>query len=286
MPADTLTPSGNKTDVAAQVIATEIAGMSELSKVLSDPQAPLTEALDAAIEACLSVKGRVIVTGMGKSGHVARKIAATLASTGTRASYVHPAEASHGDLGMISTEDVVLALSNSGETAELGDILGYAGRFGITLMSMTANPDSTLAKAGDIKLIIPKADEACAITRAPTTSTTLMMALGDGLAVAVLRARGFTAQDFHTFHPGGKLGAALKRVTDLMHHTDMPLCQPGDSVGTAVSIITRSSLGCVGVTDDDGKLAGIVTDGDLRRHFNRSLGDTPVSEIMTKKYNF
>ena len=282
MPADTLTPSGNKTDVAAQVIATEIAGMSELSKVLSDPQAPLTEALDAAIEACLSVKGRVIVTGMGKSGHVARKIAATLASTGTRASYVHPAEASHGDLGMISTEDVVLALSNSGETAELGDILGYAGRFGITLMSMTANPDSTLAKAGDIKLIIPKADEACAITRAPTTSTTLMMALGDGLAVAVLRARGFTAQDFHTFHPGGKLGAALKRVTDLMHHTDMPLCQPGDSVGTAVSIITRSSLGCVGVTDDDGKLAGIVTDGDLRRHFNRSLGDTPVSEIMTK----
>lgn len=282
MPADTLTPSGSKTDVAAQVIATEIAGMSELSKILSDPQAPLTEALDAAIEACLSVKGRVIVTGMGKSGHVARKIAATLASTGTRASYVHPAEASHGDLGMISTEDVVLALSNSGETAELGDILGYAGRFGITLMSMTANPDSTLAKASDIKLIIPKADEACAITRAPTTSTTLMMALGDGLAVAVLRARGFTAQDFHTFHPGGKLGAALKRVTDLMHHTDMPLCQPGDSVGTAVSIITRSSLGCVGVTDDDGKLAGIVTDGDLRRHFNRSLGDTPVSEIMTK----
>lgn len=278
-------PSGNTTarDVALDVFQIEIAGLQELAEAVRDPQGPLARALEETIDLCSHMRGRVIVTGMGKSGHVARKIAATLASTGTKASYVHPAEASHGDLGMISTDDVILALSNSGETPELGDILGYAGRFGIPLIAMTANAGSTLARASNIGLIIPKAAEACMVTKAPTTSTTLMMALGDALAVAILRGKGFTADDFHTFHPGGKLGASLKRVTDLMHHTDMPLCGLGASVEDAVSIITSSGFGCVGVLDPDGCLAGIVTDGDLRRHFKEPLSEKPVTSIMTKK---
>ncbi|MEQ8558549.1 MAG: KpsF/GutQ family sugar-phosphate isomerase [Henriciella sp.] len=268
--------------VAIEVFETEMAGMRDLVTSLSEPGAPLSKAMRESVNLCGNVRGRVIVTGMGKSGHVARKIAATLASTGTKASYVHPAEASHGDLGMISSDDVVLALSNSGETAELGDILGYAGRFGIPLIAMTANAESTLARAGDVQLIIPRSAEACLVTQAPTTSTTLMMALGDALAVAILRARGFTADDFHTFHPGGKLGASLKRVTDLMHHTDMPLCGPEASVEDAVSIITTSGFGCVGVVEEDGRLTGMVTDGDLRRHFNEPLDEKSVTSVMTE----
>lgn len=279
---DTLIPEeGAIRAVAIEVFETEIEGMQTLVEALRESGSPLTKAVQDSVALCANVKGRVIVTGMGKSGHVARKIAATLASTGTRASYVHPAEASHGDLGMISTDDVVLALSNSGETAELGDILGYAGRFGIPLIAMTANADSTLARAGDVQLIIPKAREACSVTKAPTTSTTLMMALGDAVAVAILRGKGFSAEDFHTFHPGGKLGASLKRVTDLMHHTDMPLCGPDDPVADAVGKITESGFGCVGVVGADGKLAGMVTDGDLRRHFDETIEDKPVTSIMT-----
>lgn len=268
--------------VAIDVLETEIAGMRQLVDTLRDANEPLAEAVHQSVELCASVRGRVIVTGMGKSGHVARKIAATLASTGTKASYVHPAEASHGDLGMISTDDVILALSNSGETSELGDILGYAGRFGIPLIAMTAKLDSTLARAGTVQLIIPKAAEACAVTRAPTTSTTLMMALGDAIAVCILRSKGFTATDFHTFHPGGKLGASLKRVTDLMHHTEMPLCSPETPVPDAVEIISASGLGCVGVVDADGRLVGMVTDGDLRRHFRDAVIGKSVDSIMTR----
>jgi len=268
-------------EIASEVIATEIEGLRFLKARLDNPDSVLSRAVNEAADACRNLKGRLIVTGMGKSGHVARKIAATLASTGTRASYVHPGEASHGDLGMISREDAILALSNSGETTELGDMIGYAGRFNITLMSMTSNPDSTLARAGDIKLIVPKANEACAITGAPTTSTTIMMALGDAIAVAILRKNGFTADDFHTFHPGGKLGAALKRVTELMHHTEMPLCRPGDAVSNAVEAITASGFGCAGVVDGTGRLIGIVTDGDLRRHFRQNLSDALVADIMT-----
>lgn len=270
-------------DTAIDVLQTEKSGIDALLAEFAAGASPIAENFRKAVDLLIGIRGRVIVTGMGKSGHVARKIAATMASTGTRASYVHPGEASHGDLGMISDDDVVLALSNSGETTELGDVLGYAGRFSIPVIAMTSGADSTLARAGDAVLLLPKMPEACQVTRAPTTSTTMMMALGDALAVAVLRQKGFTANDFHTFHPGGKLGAALKRVTDLMHHTDMPLCSPDDQVSVAVEVITKGGFGCVGVVDAGGKLVGIVTDGDLRRHFSRALSNERVGDIMSPR---
>ena len=274
--------SGERANVSIgrEIIATEICGLEALHAVLAE-DGSFASAFDGATELLLKNKGRVIVTGMGKSGHVARKIASTLASTGTQAAFVHPGEASHGDLGMISADDVILALSSSGETSELGDIIGYAGRFNIPLIAMTFGAQSTLARAGDVSLILPDAREACAITGAPTTSTTMMMALGDAFAVTILRRKGFTASNFHQFHPGGKLGAALMRVTDLMHHTDMPLCKPDDHVAHAVENISAKGFGCVGVIDGDGVLIGIVTDGDLRRHFNQPLSDARVKDIMT-----
>ncbi len=265
-----------------EVVATEINGLEALRAALTAEENGLAKAFDAVISLLLANNGRVTVTGIGKSGHVARKIAATLASTGAPSSFVHPSEASHGDLGMIGRGDMIIALSNSGETAELGDIIAYAGRFGIPLVAMTSGAGSTLARAADIALILPPAREACAITRAPTTSTTMMMALGDALAVTVLRRKGFTANEFHQFHPGGKLGAALKRVTDLMHHTSMPLCGPDEKVSSAVEIITQMGFGCVGVTNGEGALIGIVTDGDLRRHFRAALNDARVEEVMTR----
>lgn len=268
--------------IAVGVIETEIAGLAALADALRDGDRALAQAFDAATQRCEAVKGRLIVTGMGKSGHVARKIAATFASTGAPASFVHPAEASHGDLGMISREDVIIALSNSGETPELEDIIGYAGRFDIPLIAITSGEGSALALASDICLTLPTAVEACAITRAPTTSTAMMLALGDALAVAILQRKGFTASDFHNFHPGGKLGAALKRVTDLMHHKKMPLCKPEDKVEQAVASITAAGFGCVGAVDKEGRLVGIVTDGDLRRHYTSPLSDTQVKDIMTK----
>ena len=268
--------------IAAEVIETEIDGLNALIDVLGSKDSPFAAAFNAAVERCAALQGRLIATGMGKSGHVARKIAATFASTGTPASFVHPAEASHGDLGMISRDDLILALSYSGETAELSDILAYSRRFAIPLIVMTGGEASTLARAGDVCLILPEATEACAVTRAPTTTTTMMMALGDALAVAVLRQKGVTAQDFHAYHPGGRLGAALKRVTDLMHHKEMPLCSGGDSVERAVEIITAGSFGCVGVLDNEGRLAGMITDGDLRRHFSRPLRDETAADIMTR----
>ena len=244
--------------ISVEVLETEKAGMDALIAALGADDAPLARAVTAAVQTIFDAKGRTIVTGMGKSGHIARKIAATLASTGTAALYVHPGEASHGDLGMIEDEDVVIALSNSGETPELGDIIGYCGRFDIPLIGMTSGAGSTLAEASNICLLVPKSPEACGITKAPTTSTTQMLALGDALAVALLRKNGFSQRDFHTFHPGGKLGAALKRVTDLMHHKKMPLCAPDAAFEEIIAEITAGGFGCCGVVEA-GRLVGIIT---------------------------
>jgi arabinose-5-phosphate isomerase len=236
-----------------------------------------------AVETILKAKGRVICTGIGKSGHVARKIAATLASTGTQAYFVHATEASHGDLGMISPVDVVLALSKSGETKELSDIIQYAKRFGIPLISMTAKPTSTLGSAGDIRLLIPDAAEACAETNAPTTSTTLMMALGDALAVALLESRGFNADRFKVFHPGGKLGAMLRTAGDVMHKSaELPVVASGMPFIDAINAMTAKGFGVLGVTSPDGTLAGMVTDGDLRRYLTSGHQAKTIDEVMTK----
>ena len=254
--------------------------------------ASLSDALDQnfvdAVELIWSAKGRVVVTGMGKSGHIARKIAATLASTGTRALYVHPGEASHGDLGMLADDDVVMALSNSGNTAELSDIIAFTRRFGIGLIGMTSVAASTLAEQSDVALILPKLPEACPMGLAPTTSTTVMLALGDALAVALLERRGFTPKDFQVLHPGGTLGSKLLRVSDLMQGDEgLPLCPQDMPVSEAILVMTQSfgfhrSFGCVGVSDSVGRLLGIVTDGDLRRHMDSGLLDRSVGEIMTQ----
>jgi arabinose-5-phosphate isomerase len=236
-----------------------------------------------AVEMMQKCKGRVIVAGMGKSGHVARKIAATLASTGTPAYFVHPGEASHGDLGMIVSDDIVLALSNSGEVAELTDMIHYTRRFSIPLIAMTSNAKSTLATTSDIALILPREPEACPIGLAPTTSTTMMMALGDALAVAIMEIKGFTAEDFRNFHPGGKLGKTLLRVRDLMRkEADLPLVKEGDAMSQVLLVMTQKSLGCAGIIDAKGKLVGIITDGDLRRHMDNNLTSRTAEEIMTK----
>lgn len=244
------------------------------------------QALDAAFaEACkriLATQGRVVTTGMGKSGHVARKIAATLASTGTPAFYVHPSEASHGDLGMVARGDLVLALSNSGETPELGDLITYTRRFSLPLLGLVGRAPSTLADQADVALVLPRLGEACPMGLAPTTSTTAMMAMGDALAAAVLAAKGFDHDDFAVFHPGGKLGARLVRVRDVMHAgAEMPLVAPDRPMAEAIVEMTAKRLGCVGVVDD-GRLVGIVTDGDLRRHLGQeSFLTTPVGDVMT-----
>lgn len=229
-----------------------------------------------------SVTGRVTVTGMGKSGHVARKIAATLASTGTPSQYVHPGEASHGDLGMIAPGDVVLALSNSGETAELSDILTYARRFAIPLAAITARADSSLATTADATIVLPTAQEACPMGLAPTTSTTMMLALGDALAIALLERKGFTAQEFRALHPGGALGRKLLRVADVMHGPDeLPLCRSDTPMTEALLVMTERSFGCVGITDDGGALVGIITDGDLRRSMRPDLLNLRAGAVMT-----
>lgn len=266
--------------IAVEVLDTEMAGIDALQQALSDDASPLSQAFTETIDTIFAAPGRTIVTGMGKSGHIARKIAATLASTGTPALYVHPGEASHGDLGMIADDDVVIALSNSGETPELDDIIGYCGRFDIPLIGMTSGAGSSLAEGSNICLLVPKSAEACGITKAPTTSTTQMLALGDAIAVALLRQKGFSQRDFHTFHPGGKLGAALKRVTDLMHHTKMPLCGPGTGFPDIVSEITKGGFGCCGVIED-GRLTGIITDGDIRRALSGDTSSLTAAEIMT-----
>lgn len=253
------------------------------AQALQALEASLGASLIAAVQSVLQAKGRVILAGVGKSGHVARKIAATLASTGTPAYYVHPTEASHGDLGMISSQDVVIALSNSGETKELNDLIGYTRRFGIPLIAMTAKLQSTLGKAADTCLTIPPAPEACAQTSAPTTSTTLMIALGDALAVAVLEERGFTGEDFKKFHPGGKLGAMLQTVGDLMHGgDDRPLIASGTQMQEALSVMSDKGFGCLGIIEPGGDLIGMVTDGDIRRLVANGRMASTIDDAMTR----
>jgi arabinose-5-phosphate isomerase len=248
-------------------------------RVEADALAAFSESLDsafaAAVEAILRAPGRVVVSGMGKSGHVGRKIAATLASTGTPAFFVHPAEASHGDLGMITSDDVALVLSNSGETPELHDVVTHTRRFGIPLIGVASRPRSALLEAADVALVLPAAPEACAVGVAPTTSTTLTMALGDALAVALMERRDFTLEHFRLFHPGGKLGARLVKVRDLMHGgAQLPLVRETTPMRDALLVMTSKGFGVAGVIDGAGALAGIVTDGDLRRHMDELLHST------------
>ena len=245
--------------------------------------ASLDARFDRALDLLSRIDGRVVVTGMGKSGHVARKIAATLASTGTPALFVHPAEASHGDLGMIAGRDAVIALSNSGGTPELAHIVRHAKRFRLPVVAVTGRAESALADAADVALVLPRVAEACPLGLAPTTSTTMMLALGDALAVALLERRGFTASDFHALHPGGQLGQQLRRVAELMHREkELPLVPGGARMKEAILEMTAKSLGCVGIVDAGGALAGIITDGDLRRHMAPDLLDQPVEQVMTR----
>ncbi len=247
----------------------------------------MEDSLDGSLTEALNLmqktEGRVIVTGMGKSGHVGSKIAATLASTGTPSFFVHPGEASHGDLGMITSKDCVLAISNSGETRELSDIIIYCKRFGIPLIAVTKNPDSALGKAGDILLTLPNDGEACPLGLAPTSSTTATIVLGDILAIALLERRGFTKTDFKQRHPGGKLGAYLQKVSDLMHTgDDMPLVKEDATMQNVILTMSAKLLGCVGVISPDGKLIGIITDGDLRRNMSNDIMNKTAADIMTK----
>jgi arabinose-5-phosphate isomerase len=265
---------------ALRTIRTEIMGLESLHAGISNGNGV---AFAKAVALIRAASGRVIVTGMGKSGHVGRKVAATLASTGTPAHFVHPGEASHGDLGMIRNEDVILALSWSGETAELSDIIAYSRRYRVGLVAVTSNPDSTLATEADVALVLPKAEEACPNGLAPTTSTTMQLALGDALAVALLEARGFTPEDFRTFHPGGKLGAKLTFIRDIMHRgEELPVVTLGTSMAEAIVEMSARRFGCVAVVDGAGCIAGIISDGDLRRHMRPDLTTRTVDEVMTR----
>ncbi|MGQ0664240.1 MAG: KpsF/GutQ family sugar-phosphate isomerase [Pseudomonadota bacterium] len=260
---------------ALRVLKLEAEGIGALARSLDG-------AFLRALDRLQGVTGRVIVTGMGKSGHVGRKIAAHLASTGTPAQFVHPAEASHGDLGMITAADAVLALSNSGDTPEMADLIAYTRRFAIPLIAITGKPHSALAQAADVVLLLPAAPEACPLGLAPTTSTTLMLALGDAIGVALLERKGFSAADFHRFHPKGALSRRFLRVLDLMHRgTEMPLIAATARMAEAVIEMTAKRLGCVGVIDADGGLVGIITDGDLRRHMAPDLLHETADRVMT-----
>ncbi len=261
-------------DIARRVIATEAEGLRQLAEGLNGD-------FDRAVETLLGATGRVVVSGMGKSGHIARKIAATLASTGTPAQFVHPAEASHGDLGMMAQGDVALVLSNSGETPELADLVAYTRRFGIPLIGVASRAGSTLLKQSDVALVLPQAEEACGSGIVPTTSTTMTLALGDALAVALMEHRKFTPAHFREFHPGGKLGARLSKVRDLMHSGDaLPTVAADAPMSDTLLEISQKGFGVAGVTAADGTLAGIITDGDLRRHM-AGLLDHRAADVMT-----
>jgi len=263
-------------EVARRVLRAEIDGLHALI-------AELDGSFASALKLLSEVDDRVVVTGMGKSGHIARKIAATFASTGTPAFFVHPGEASHGDLGMIAARDVVLALSNSGDTTELTNICAYTRRFRIPLIAITSGHASSLAEAADVTLLLPSAPEACPMGLAPTTSTTMMLALGDALAVALLERKGFSTRDFHTLHPGGQIGRKLLLVSDIMHAAEaMPLVASSAGMQDAILVMTAKSFGCAGVTDKDGRLIGIVTDGDLRRHMGDALLRSSVDAVMNR----
>jgi arabinose-5-phosphate isomerase len=265
---------------AVRTLELEAGGIAALSAALRDG---LGSALIAAVEKIRAASGRLIVTGMGKSGHVARKLAATFASTGTPAFFVHPSEASHGDLGMITENDAIVALSWSGETAELKNLTDYAKRFRISLIAMTADASSTLGRAADVVLQLPQAREACPHNLAPTTSSLMQLALGDALAIALLESRGFSAQQFHVLHPGGRLGALLKFTRDVMRTGDaLPLTKTGAPMSEAVVEMSAKGVGCIGIVDTRGHLCGIITDGDLRRHMRPGLTEARVDEIMTR----
>jgi len=264
---------------ALRTLDTEREGLAALAAAMCDGLGP---AFVDAVDTIRRAHGRLIVSGMGKSGHIARKIAATFASTGTPAFFVHAADASHGDLGMITTDDVMLVLSWSGETEELKSLIDYSRRFGIALIAVTVNAESTLGKAADIVLALPQAREACPHNLAPTTSSLMQLALGDALAIALLESRGFTPVDFGVFHPRGNLGAALKFIRDVMHPgAALPLIMRGALMSEAIVEMSAKGFGCVAVTDPDGKLAGVITDGDLRRHMGVDLLQATVDEIMT-----
>ncbi len=259
---------------AARVLRTEARAVATLAEAL--PQD-----FEAVAEAILVTKGRVILSGIGKSGHIARKISATFASTGTPSAFVHAAEASHGDLGMVMPGDLVIAISNSGETSELRDIVAHVARFSIPLAGISKAPDSTLMRAADFRLTLPDAEEACALGMAPTTSTTLALALGDALAVAVMERRGFLPEQFRTFHPGGKLGAQLSTVAQLMHGVDALPLVPGDMpMLDALVVMSAKSFGIAGVIEGE-VLAGVISDGDLRRNFTRLTGQT-AGQVATR----
>jgi arabinose-5-phosphate isomerase len=264
---------------ATRTLQLETEGLSALKAALADR---LIDSFAEAVELLRGCRGRIIVTGMGKSGHVGLKVAATLSSTGTPAYFVHPSDASHGDLGMITRDDVIVAFSWSGETVELGNIVSYSRRFAVPLIAVTSNPRSTLAEAAELVLALPQAKEACPHGLAPTTSTVMQLALGDCLAIALLESKGFTAVDFKALHPGGQLGARLKFVGDLMHKGDrLPLASADAVMAEAIVVMTEKALGCLGVVDSSGFLTGIITDGDLRRHMGDGLLGRRAQEIMT-----
>jgi len=272
-------PSPSSIETARRVLFLEAQALDAMARGLD-------AGFDRAVGLLASATGRVVVSGMGKSGHVGRKIAATFASTGAPAQFVHPGEASHGDLGMIVRGDAVLALSNSGETAEMGDLVAHARRFGIPLVAIVGRPNSSIGRDADVALVLPQAEEACPHGLAPTTSTTMQMAMGDALAVALLTRRGFGPDEFRVFHPGGKLGARLSRVGDIMHGPEeVPLAALDLSMSEGLVAMTAKRFGCLGVQDTEGRLVGVITDGDLRRALRSGMGQAlltrPVSEVMT-----
>jgi arabinose-5-phosphate isomerase len=276
----------NTTSAIQAAIETDLAALKTMSEGLGAMDQSLAEALELISE----MSGRLIVTGLGKSGHIGAKLAATFSSTGTPAYFLHPAEASHGDLGMVQPDDVILALSWSGETRELSDVIGYAKRHAVRLIAITGNAESALARAADVALVLPKVREACPHNLAPTTSTLLQLALGDALAIAVLQMRGFSEESFHSFHPGGSLGAALKRVDEIMiEGEDLPLVAQDTPVMAAINVLSSKGQGIVGVTKD-GELQGVITDGDIRRYLESNaastmqvaLHETPAMAVMTK----
>ncbi len=268
---------GHGADVSAaeRVISLAGEGLRRLAQALDEPFVQATELL-------AGIAGKVVVSGMGKSGHIGNKIAATLASTGTPAHYVHPGEASHGDLGMIGRDDAVIVLSNSGETSELRDIAAYARLSQVPLIAVVGRGESSLAEAANVALILPAVAEACPLGLAPTTSTTMMLVLGDALAVALMERRGFSADDFQVLHPGGRLGRRFIKVEDIMHTgAALPLVGPEIAMSEALLVMTEKSFGCLGIADDAGQLVGIITDGDLRRHMAPDLLAAAAGEIMT-----
>lgn len=272
-------------DSALRTVATEQSGMALLEAALRNGlAAPFAEAVDILSRVVLSDNpGRVIVTGVGKSGHIGAKIASTLASTGTPAFFVHPAEANHGDLGMITRRDAILAMSWSGEAAELKGIIAYSRRFSVPLIAVTSGEASSLAREADVVLAMPRAAEACPHGLAPTTSAVMQLVLGDALAIALLEAKGFTSDDFRDFHPGGKLGATLTHLSEIMRTgEDMPAVPLGTKMPDAVMTLSKGKVGCVCILDGEGGLAGIITDGDLARNLHRNLRDIAVEEIMTR----